>query len=205
MASCSSWMELYEKHFDSASAMAVYYTEDSAFVEDSIRQTLKCLVAVFSSGAVTGDTLIQYGVNLAMLFPACGCFKEIIFSEFLDSHIQAVRKWVKKKPGAFDWSPSAKFVCELEGNRQTWTEKEEMLRGKMTKILKCEAKEGCLVLPSLPTQVDCILVIHFLEFFSPRLDVFCKTLTDMSSQLKIGGYLLLNVFLGCTFVMSDTF
>ncbi|XP_069496664.1 indolethylamine N-methyltransferase-like [Ambystoma mexicanum] len=205
MASNSAWMELYEKHLDSASAMAIYYTEDSSFVEDSIKQALKYLVTVFSSGAVKGDTLIQYGLNLATLFPACGCFKEIIFSEFLESHIQVVRKWVNKKPGAFDWSPSAKFVCELEGNRETWTEKEETLRRKMTQILKCKAKEGCLVLPSLPTQVDCILVIHFLEFLSPRVDVFRKTLTNMSSQLKIGGHLLLNVLLGCTFIMIGTF
>ncbi|XP_069495526.1 indolethylamine N-methyltransferase-like [Ambystoma mexicanum] len=205
MASSSAWMELYEKHLHSASAMATYYAEDSAFVEESIRQTLKFIVPVFSSGVVTGDTLIQYGGNLAMLFPACGCFKEIIYAEFLESHLQSVRKWVEKEPGAFDWSPSEKYVCELEGNREMWTEKEESLRRKMTRSLKCEAKEGCLVLPSLPTQVDCILIIHFLEFHSPRLDVFCKTLKDMSSQLKIGGYLLLNVLLGCTYIMVGTF
>ncbi|XP_069495754.1 indolethylamine N-methyltransferase-like [Ambystoma mexicanum] len=166
-----------------------------------------CLVSFvpFEPGAVTGDTLIQYGANLAMLFPACGCFKEIIYSEFVESHVESARKWVKKECGAFDWSHSAKFVCELEGNRETWKEKEEMLRRKMTQILKCEAKEGCLILPSLPTQVDCILVIHFLEFLSPRLDVFCKTLKDMSSQLKIGRHILLNVVLGCTFIMVGTF
>ncbi|XDA84142.1 hypothetical protein R6Z07F_013962 [Ovis aries] len=28
-------------------------------------------------------------------------------------------------PGAFDWSPVVKYVCELEGNRNKWAEKEE--------------------------------------------------------------------------------
>ncbi|XP_069495522.1 indolethylamine N-methyltransferase-like [Ambystoma mexicanum] len=205
MASSSAWMELYDKNYDSAHGMATYYAEDSDFEEDSTRQVLQFFIPVFSSGSVKGDTLIQYGGNLALLFAACDHFNEIIYSVFVQSNIQATKKWVKKECGALDWSHSARRVCELEGNRESWPEKEEMLRSKMTQILKCKAKEGCLVLPSLPTQVDCILVIHFLEMICTGVDAFRKVLKDMSSQLKIGGHFLLNVLLGCTFVMAGPF
>ncbi|XP_069495521.1 indolethylamine N-methyltransferase-like [Ambystoma mexicanum] len=205
MASSSAWMELYQNNYDPASGLSTYYAEDSNFADDSTRQVLTFLVSVCSSGSVKGDTLIQYGGHIGLLFAACDHFNEIFYAAFAESHIKAVRKWVQKESGALDWSFPAKLACELEGKRESWTGKEEMVRRKMTKILKCEGKAGCLVLPSLPTQVDGILVIHFLEMICTELDAFCKVLKDMACQLKIGGHLLLNVLLGATFFMVGTF
>ncbi|XP_069495527.1 indolethylamine N-methyltransferase-like [Ambystoma mexicanum] len=205
MASSSAWLEQYHKYYDAATGMPEYYAKDSAFVDDAIKQVLKFTVSATSSGAVKGDIIIQYGINLAVLFPACRYFKEITHVALIETNRQAAKKWANNETGAFDFSEAAQFVCELEGHSETWTEKEEMMRRKMTQFLKCEAEEGRLVLPSLLTKADCILVVHFLEMICPSLDVFCKAVKDMSCQLNIGGHLLLNVLLGGTFIIIGTF
>ncbi|XP_069498892.1 nicotinamide N-methyltransferase-like [Ambystoma mexicanum] len=161
----------------------------------------------FKPGDVKGDTLIYYGGcdTLGYLFPACRFFKEIILAEFLETKLQAARTWINKEPGAFDWSLAAKYVCELEGNREIGIEKEESLRGKITKLIKCEANEYHPVAPKLPTQVDCLLSTTFLELMCTDVDGYRKALKDMSSLVKIGGHLVLVPVLGCTFIMHGTF
>ncbi|XP_069495213.1 nicotinamide N-methyltransferase-like [Ambystoma mexicanum] len=206
MASRSARCMLFEKHYKAEHSLAAYHHEDAEFLEDS-QLVLTELFRFFSSGDVKGDTLIYYGGchALGYLFPACRFFKEIILAAFLETRLQAARTWINKEPGAFDWSLSAKIVCKLEGNREIGIEKEESLRRKITKFIKCEANEDHPVAPKLPTQADCVLSTFFLDFLCTDVDGFCKALKDMSSLLKIGGHLVLVLFLGCTFVMIGTF
>ncbi|XP_069495528.1 nicotinamide N-methyltransferase-like [Ambystoma mexicanum] len=206
MASRSAKCVLYEKDYKVEHFLAAYYNEDSEFLED-IQGLLTQLFGFFSSGEVKGDTLIHYGGchALSFLFPACGFFKEIILAEFLESRLQAARTWINEEPGAFDWRLAAKIVCELEGNREIGIEKEETLRGKITKLIKCQANEHHPVAPKLQTQADCVLSTMFLEFLCTDVDGFCNALKDMSSLVKIGGHLVLVLLLGCTFEMCGTF
>ncbi|XP_069495850.1 nicotinamide N-methyltransferase-like [Ambystoma mexicanum] len=205
MASRSARCVLYEKHYKAEHALAAYQHADSEFLEDS-QLILTELFGFFSSGDVTGDTLIHYGGChlLGFLFPACGFFKEIILAEFLETRLQAARTWINKEPGAFDWSLAAKIVCELEGNREIGIEKEESLRGKIAKLIKCEANEDHPVAPKLPTQADCVLSTFSLEHLCTDVDGFRKAMKDMSSLVKISGHLVLVLVLGCTFEMCST-
>ncbi|XP_069496640.1 nicotinamide N-methyltransferase-like [Ambystoma mexicanum] len=206
MASCSARCMLYEKLYKAEHFLAAYHQEAAEFLED-IQLLLTELCGFLSSGDVKGDTLINYGgcEILGFLFPACRFFKEIILAEFLESRLQAARTWINKEPGAFDWSLAAKYVCELEGNREIGIEKEESMRGKIKMLIKCEANEDHPVAPKLPTQVDCILSTTFLEFMCTDVDGFRKALKDMSSLVKIGGHLMLVLALGCTFMMCGTY
>ncbi|XP_069495520.1 indolethylamine N-methyltransferase-like [Ambystoma mexicanum] len=205
MASRSAKCMLYEEHYKAEHVLAAFHHEDTDYVVDS-QLILTELCGFFSSGDVKGDTLIYYGGchALGYLFPACGFFKEIILAAFLETSLQAARKWIDKEPGAFNWSLAAKIVCELEGNGEIGIQKEESLRGKIIKIIKCEANEDHPVVPKLPTQVDCLLSTFFLEHFCTAMDGCRKALKDMSSLLNIGGHLVLVVLLGCTFVMHGT-
>lgn len=66
-----------------------------------------------------GDVLIDIGSGptIYQLLSACESFKEIIATDYTDQNLQELEKWLKKEPGAFDWSPVVTYVCELEGNR----------------------------------------------------------------------------------------
>ncbi|XP_069495848.1 nicotinamide N-methyltransferase-like [Ambystoma mexicanum] len=207
MASCSARCMLYEKYYKTEHILVTYFHKDCDFLEDSQRQILTQLFRFFSSGEVKGDTLIHYGGChiLSFLFPACGFFKEIILAEFLETRLQAARTWINREAGAFDWSPAAKYVCELEGNREMWIEKEENLRRKIVKLIKCKANEDHPVAPKLPTQVDCLLSTMLLELVCTDVDGFRKAVKDMSSLVKIDGHFVLQVVLGCTYMMSGTF
>ncbi|MEE6515476.1 hypothetical protein FKM82_024270 [Ascaphus truei] len=79
---------------------------------------LRKLHETFTPGGVEGDTLIDIGAGPTIyhLLSACEVFKNIITSDFLAQNRAEMQKWLKKDPDAFDWSPVAKFVCELEGD-----------------------------------------------------------------------------------------
>lgn len=70
-------------------------------------------------GGVKGDLLIDIGSGptIYQLLSACESFKEIIVSDYTDQNLRELQKWLKKEPGAFDWSPVVTYVCDLEGNR----------------------------------------------------------------------------------------
>lgn len=68
---------------------------------------------------VKGDLLIDIGSGptIYQLLSACESFKEIIATDYTDQNLQELEKWLKKDPGAFNWSIVVEYVCELEGNR----------------------------------------------------------------------------------------
>lgn len=81
---------------------------------------LWCLIPASSGpGGVKGDLLIDIGSGptIYQLLSACESFKEIIVSDYTDQNLRELQKWLKKEPGAFDWSPVVTYVCDLEGNR----------------------------------------------------------------------------------------
>ncbi|XP_044539117.1 nicotinamide N-methyltransferase-like, partial [Gracilinanus agilis] len=71
------------------------------------------------TGRVKGDLLIDIGTGptIYQLLSACESFKEIVVTDYTDQNLEELSKWLKKEPGAFDWSPVVKYVCELEGDR----------------------------------------------------------------------------------------
>lgn len=68
---------------------------------------------------VKGDLLIDIGSGptIYQLLSACESFKDIIASDYTDQNLVELEKWLKKDPGAFDWSPVVSYVCKLEGDR----------------------------------------------------------------------------------------
>uniref|UniRef100_A0A8C6F4Z5 Uncharacterized protein n=1 Tax=Monodon monoceros TaxID=40151 RepID=A0A8C6F4Z5_MONMO len=101
--------EDYKKEFDSQNYLKTYYTFDSGTVAENeiLKFNLKNLFETFSSG-VRGDVLSNTGPGptIYQLLSACEAFREIIASDHLQQNPQEVKKWLKKEPGAYDWSPA---------------------------------------------------------------------------------------------------
>lgn len=72
-----------------------------------------------STGGVGGDVLIDIGSGptIYQLLSACEVFREIIVTDYTPQNLQELQKWLKKEPGAYDWSSIVQHVCELEGDR----------------------------------------------------------------------------------------
>ena len=71
------------------------------------------------AGGIGGDILIDVGTGptIYQLISACEAFREIIMSDYSELNLREVDKWLKKDPGAYDWSPAMQYVCGLEGDR----------------------------------------------------------------------------------------
>ncbi|TFJ97500.1 intercellular adhesion molecule 4-like [Platysternon megacephalum] len=109
----------YQAEFDPKVYLERFKFGEDTFGENYLNFSLKHYCKTFTSGVVKGDTLIDIGSGptIHQLLSACESFKEIIASDYTYRNHQELEKWLKNEPGAFDWTPVVKYVCELEGNR----------------------------------------------------------------------------------------
>ncbi|XP_074160316.1 nicotinamide N-methyltransferase-like [Sminthopsis crassicaudata] len=186
--------DAYLSHFSPQTYLEKYYTfGPSPSPENQIlMHVLRRLFMTFSSGRVKGDLLIDIGTGptIYQLLSACESFKEIVATDYTDQNLEELNRWLKKEPGAFDWSPVVKYVCELEGNREKWTEKEERLRQKVKHLLKCDVTQSQPLGPVSLPQADCLLSALCLDAACKDLPTYHQALRNLHSLLKPGGFLV---------------
>ncbi|XP_060106512.1 nicotinamide N-methyltransferase-like [Heteronotia binoei] len=110
-----------------------------------------------------------------------------------------MQRWLKKEPGAFDWSPVVKYVCELEGDRENWAQKEEKVRRTVKQFLKCDVIQPNPLAPLHLPPADCLLSTLCLDVACKDLPTFRNALKNISSLVKPGGHLIFLVTLEGTF------
>ncbi|XP_075460183.1 nicotinamide N-methyltransferase-like [Ascaphus truei] len=166
--------------------------ENNDLQEEIVEYPLKQLHKAFTSGGVSGDTLIDItmGPVIFHLLSASEIFKEIIVLDPVETHHAELEMWLKKDPGSFDWSHLSKYVFDMEGKGEGWQEKEDKTRA-VTRVLKCDLTKANPPEPVVFPQVDCLLSCACLEVLSKHQDDYRSILKNMSSLLKVGGYLLL--------------
>ncbi|XP_029429189.1 indolethylamine N-methyltransferase-like [Rhinatrema bivittatum] len=197
--------DYYQREFDPTDYLNTYYNATSgAFVDKYFLSfILKKLSETFKPGGVTGDTLIDVGSgpSIYQIMSACEVFKEIIATDLTDKNRQEYERWLKKEPGTFDWAPIGNFVCSLEGNRQSWPQKEEKIRGAVKRVLKCDIMKTNPLDPLTLPQADCVVSSLCLEAACKDLDALRSALRNIASLLKIGGHLVLCGVLNCNFYL----
>ncbi|KAL1763605.1 indolethylamine N-methyltransferase, partial [Sigmodon hispidus] len=112
--------EDYENEFSPRDYLDTFYNFDSGPEAERgiIKFSLQSLHQTFSAGGIKGDVLIDIGSGptIYQLLSACEAFQEIILTDYTPQNLQELQKWLKKEPGAYDWSSIVQHVCELEGN-----------------------------------------------------------------------------------------
>ncbi|NXI02911.1 NNMT methyltransferase, partial [Pachycephala philippinensis] len=148
-----------------------------------------------------GDILIDVGCGptIYQLLSACEHFQEIIALDYTDQNRRELEKWLKNEAGAFDWEPVVKYVCELEGDREKWAEKQEKLRKKVKQVLKCDVTKANPTGPVSLAPADCIVSTLCLEGACKDLATFRSALRNISTLLKPGGHLVMVTALGDTY------
>ncbi|XP_037373135.1 indolethylamine N-methyltransferase-like [Talpa occidentalis] len=193
--------EDYQKEFDPKDYLQTYYAFDSGTMAEKeiLKFNLENLFQTFSSEGVGGDILIDIGTGptIYQLLSACGVFREIFATDYTEQNLRELEKWLKKEPGAYDWSPAVQYVCELEGDRSKWQEKEAQLRKKVTRVLKCDVTKLHPLEPAQVPAADCVLTLLALESACPTVDSYRAAIRGLAGLLKPGGHLVTMVALRC--------
>ncbi|XP_060051780.1 indolethylamine N-methyltransferase [Erinaceus europaeus] len=195
----------YQKHFQPRDYLATYYNLQSgpSAEAEMLRFYLECLHKTFGPGGLRGDTLIDIGSGptIYQVLSACEAFGDITMSDFTDRNREELQKWLKKEPGAYDWTPVVKYACELEGDSDRWQEKEEKLRAVVRRVLKCDANLANPLAPAVLPPADCVLTLLAMEAACCSLDAYRTGLRNLASLLKPGGHLVTAVTLGLSSYM----
>nr|XP_060643407.1 indolethylamine N-methyltransferase-like [Anolis sagrei ordinatus] len=157
----------------------------------------------FSKGGIRGDTLIDIGSGPTIYqhVSACEYFKEIIASDFLEQNREEIKKWLNKDPDAYDWSLVLQYVCELEGDREKWREREEKLRKTIKQVLPCDATLTNPFDPLVIPPADCLLSTFALEVACKDHSVYRSVVKNLGALVKPGGHLIFAATLGVSFWM----
>ncbi|XP_003788601.1 indolethylamine N-methyltransferase [Otolemur garnettii] len=195
----------YQNHFLPQDYLATYYNFNAGPSPefDMLKFNLECLHKTFGPGGLQGDTLIDIGSGptIYQVLAACESFRDITLSDYTDRNRQELEKWLRKEPGAYDWSPAVKFACELEGNSSRWQEKEEKLRAVVKRVLKCNVLLGNPLAPAVLPPADCVVTLLAMECACCSLSVYRTALCNLASLLKPGGHLVTTVTLGISSYM----
>ncbi|ELW67934.1 indolethylamine N-methyltransferase [Tupaia chinensis] len=193
--------EDYEKEFDPSVYVRTYYPFDAGNTAENeiLKFSLENLFHTFSAGGVGGDILIDIGTGptIYQLLSACEAFREIIATDYAEQNLREVQRWLRKEPGAHDWSPVVQYVCELEGDRSKWQEKEARLRRTVTRLLKCDVTKPHPLGPAQVPPADCVLSLLALESACPDVDAYRAAIRGLVSLLKPGGHLVTLAVLHC--------
>ncbi|XP_071432297.1 nicotinamide N-methyltransferase isoform X2 [Pithys albifrons albifrons] len=186
--------DFYQQNFNPQAYLEEYYSmsDGKEWANVFLRQNLRSLHKMFSLDVGCGPTIYQ-------LLSACERFQEIIALDYTDQNRQELEKWLRNEEGAFDWVPVVKYVCELEGDREKWAEKQEKVRKKVKQVLKCDVTKANPTGPVSLPPADCIVSTLCLEGACKDLPTFCSALRNIRTLVKPGGHLVMVTVLGDTF------
>ncbi|NXT88994.1 NNMT methyltransferase, partial [Anhinga rufa] len=187
--------EVYQQSFNPREYLKEFYTfsDSQGQTNTFLMQSLKTLLKMFSLAGLRGDTLIDVGCGptIYQLLSACEHFEEIVALDYADQNRRELERWLKNEEGAFDWKPIVKYVCELEGDREKWAEKEEKLRKKVKRVLKCDVTKANPTEPVSLPPADCVLSTLCLEAACKDLATFRGALRNIGALVKPGGHLVM--------------
>ncbi|XP_065711564.1 nicotinamide N-methyltransferase [Patagioenas fasciata] len=193
----------YERSFNPRDYLSEYYrlSDGQGRPNAFLMQNLRSLAKVFALEGLGGDTLLDVGCGptIYQLLSACERFQEIVAMDYTPQNRRELESWLRNEPGAFDWRPVVQYVCELEGDRGKWAEKEEKLRGKVKRVLKCNVTKANPAAPVSLPPADCVLSTYCLEAACPDLPAFRCALRSIGGLARPGGHLVLLTSLGTTY------
>ncbi|NXT45504.1 NNMT methyltransferase, partial [Pluvianellus socialis] len=194
---------IYQQSFDPQEYLNEFYRLSDSWGQPNtfLMQNLRSVFKMFSLDGLRGGTLIDVGCGptIYQLLSACEGFQEIIALDYTGQNRRELEKWLKNEAGAFDWKPVVKYVCELEGDREKWAEKEEKLTKKARQVLKCDVTKANPTDPVSLPPADCIVSTLCLEAACKDLTTFCSTLRNISALVKLGGHLVMVTILPETY------
>ncbi|KAM5164192.1 indolethylamine N-methyltransferase-like [Mantella aurantiaca] len=175
--------------------------EDMVFREDTLKFPMMNLHYQFSSGRVSGQTLIDISMGsfIHHLYSASNSFQDIIILKSNEKCIMELSRWLHDRTGAYDWTHTSAAAAELEGNSDQLQEKEICLKLSIKQILKCDFEEENITSPVELPLADCVISVAILETISKTEDEYMRNMEKILNLLKPGGHLILFSVLDATY------
>ena len=182
--------------FDSESYTATRYGDVS--LKDRVQFQLNHLHTLFQSLPTVDDgvTVVDFGCGpvIQHSISAAGHASELVFADIANSNRAYIQQWLKKEPGAFDWSPHFDYVVKtLEGGEERDArEREERMRHVTKGVVWCNyfGKEG-IIEKGYEGPYDVVLESNSLQPACTSVESYKQCVKLLAGLLKPGGTLVL--------------
>ena len=113
-------------------------------------------------------------------------------ADFQDSNLEEIRRWIRRDPGAFDWSiflDGARGVLDAEDRRLgSLAEREARMRARI-QLLTCDLREPMPL--GRPAQYPLVTSYYCAEWVEPTTAGWHATMRRVASLVAGGGWLFL--------------
>ena len=155
---------------------------------------LRCYHEVFQS-LPSGLTVLDYGTGPVIMTTISASTKasEIVLSDYTEDSREALRLWLDKRPGAFDWSPFFSCVVkDLEGKGEKEVEeRQELVRSLVKAVVHCDLTQDPPIERGYDRQYDVVISAHCLESVVKTSAEYKSGVEKLAKLVKPGGLLLL--------------
>jgi len=113
-------------------------------------------------------------------------------ADYQDSNLEEIRRWIRRDPGAFDWSiflDGARGALDAEDRRLgTLVEREAQMRARIH-LLSCDLRDDLPL--GKPVQYPLVTSYYCAEWVIPTAAGWCDTMRRVTSLVAPGGWLFL--------------
>lgn len=141
-------------------------------------------------------SLLEFGggPTIYQLISASSKVKEIVFSEYVKSNREEVKKWVNNAPDSFNWNDYFKFVLRLENkeiNEKNLQNIKQRLRNKFKEIIKCDAYKQNPLYPKKYPLFDIVSICFVPESATDNSENYKLFMKNISNLLRTKGVLVM--------------
>lgn len=186
----------FEDHWSPDEYLADYYTD----VQPDEEVTMRFLV---EAAALVGDTprLLEFGCGPTVhhLLPFVPRAAEIHVVDYLERNLDAVRRWVDGRDGAWEWTPFTRFTLSHElgrppGDREVH-EREATARERVVSLGRADARRS-QPLASGPRRFPVVLCCFCPDSITADLEEWRRCTSHVASLVAPGGWFVLTALGG---------
>ncbi len=173
-----------------------YFKEYYANIDLENHFLLQFLHEVYNTIDCRGKRLLEVGggPTIYQLISACSSVGEIIFSEYLDTNRDEIRKWINNDPLTSNWDIYIEHVLGLEkidASKESIEIRKNLLRNKINDIVPCDLFNEDPLFPKSFDEFDVLSVNFCPESITNNKEDFLKAVKNFSSLLKKSGLLVM--------------
>ena len=184
--------------FDPTAYLNEYYGD----VGPENRTLLRFLIEAYND-LPRGGMMLDFGggPTIYPLISAVGRVEEIHFSDFLDTNLDEVRRWLAMDPTAFDWRDFVRQALELETgggcSKAAVSQREDEIRSKVTRLMRCDASRTPPIEVSYEPY-DVVVTNFCAESATSDRWQWQTFVFNIVSLLKPGGTLIMSALKGAS-------
>ena len=151
--------------------------------------------------------LLEFGCGPSIypVIAACPHFKDVVLADYTESLLREVRLWKERDMTAHDWSDFFRYqVNQLEdkNGKEAVTEREELLREKITTIEHCDITKQNPIDVELGS-FDVVSSSYCLEAVAHTMEEYERFLIRLAGVTRIGGYIVTLVSIGMSYYLIN--